>query len=159
MPRAKAAPTGAKLSEWNGVDYGELADSVGFLLRRAQLSLLGHLIGALEPLKLRPAQFSVLCLIEANPDLGQSELCGALGIQRPNFVAMLDELESRGLTQRRPSRLDRRIKTLVLTPKGTRLFRRAVILHAAHEARILKRLGAAGRSQFATLLRRLVGPD
>jgi len=157
LPRPRTVRVG--VDESSAVNYGELADSVGFLLRRAQLSVLGHLIGALAPLELRPAQFSVLALIEANPDLGQSELCEALGIQRPNFVAMLDELESRGLTKRRPSRLDRRIKTLVLTPKGTRVFRRAVTVHAAHEARLLRRLGASGRSQFEMLLQRLVEPD
>jgi DNA-binding MarR family transcriptional regulator len=157
LPRPRIARV--SVNESSGVNYGELADSVGFLLRRAQLSVVGHLIGVLAPLELRPAQFSVLALIEANPDLGQSELCEALGIQRPNFVAMLDELESRGLTKRRPSRLDRRIKTLVLTPKGTRVFRRAVTVHAAHEARLLRLLGAAGRSQFESLLQRLVEPD
>jgi len=157
LPRLRTVRVRA--DESSGVNYGELADSVGFLLRRAQLSVLGRLIGALAPLELRPAQFSVLALIEANPDLGQSELCEALGIQRPNFVAMLDELESRGLTKRRPSRLDRRIKTLALTPKGTRVFRRAVTVHAANEARLLRRLGATGRSQFELLLQRLLEPD
>jgi DNA-binding MarR family transcriptional regulator len=152
----RAARASATAREWRAVNYGELTDSIGFLLRRAQLSVLADLIDALAPLNLRPAQFALLALIEANPDFAQSELCGALGIQRPNFVAMLDELESRGLTKRVGSRLDRRIKTQVLTPQGTRLFRRAVKVHAAHEARLLERLGASGRSGFELLLRRLL---
>ncbi len=159
MPRARAARASATAREWRAVNYGELSDSIGFLLRRTQLSVLGDLIGALAPLDLRPAQFSLLALIEANPDLAQSELCGALGIQRPNFVAMLDELESRGLTQRVGSRRDRRIKTQLLTPQGSRVLRRAVKVHAAHEARLRKRLGAAGRRQFGLLLQRLLEAD
>ena len=125
-------------------------------MRRTQLAVLGDLIAALEPLDLRPAQFSVLVLIEANPDLAQSDLCAALGIQRPNFVSMLDELEERGLTRRCASRLDRRIKTLMLTPAGVSLLRRAVTIHDAHEARLLQRLGQDGLRQFERLLKRLV---
>ena len=142
-----------------GLKYGDLAGSVGFMLRRAQLAALGNLIAGLRPLKLRPAQFSVLVLIEANPDLAQSELGEALGIRRPNFVAMLDELEARGLTTRRTSAIDRRVKTLALTPAGARLFRRAVKIHARHELRLRERLGAAGARRIAPLLQRLLALD
>jgi DNA-binding MarR family transcriptional regulator len=156
LPRVRKARTKVSPREWRDANYGELADSVGFLLRRAQLAVLGDLIAALEPLDLSPAQFSVLVLIEANPDLAQSDLCAALGIQRPNFVSMLDELEARQLTRRCASRLDRRIKTLALTPVGDRLLRRALTIHDAHEATLLKRLRTSGVHQLERLLKRLV---
>ncbi len=139
------------------VDYGALAGSVGFLLRRVQLAVLGDLIKTLAPLDLRPAQFSVLAVISANADLAQSDLCAALSIQRANFVAMLDELESRGLAQRCVSTRDRRVNTVTLTAEGRSLLRRAVEVHAAHEAKLLKQLGTKGRSQFASLLAKLMG--
>ncbi len=138
------------------VDFGVLTDSLGFLVRCAQLSLTGELIEVLAPLNLRPAQFSVLVLIDANPDLPQSHLSASLGIQRPNFVAMLDELESRGLTKRCVSQRDRRVNTLALTAEGRRVLRRAVELHTAYEARLVQRLGASEQSQFTRLLRHLI---
>jgi DNA-binding MarR family transcriptional regulator len=140
------------------VDYGALESSVGFLLRLAQLSVFGSLIEVLAPVELRPAQFSALALIDANPDLPQSNLSAVLGIHRANFVAMLDELEARGFTARCVSRQDRRIKTLALTAEGRRVLARAVALHAAHEARLLKRLGSGGRRELEGLLKQLIAP-
>ncbi len=139
-----------------GINYGELAESTGFLLRRAQLSVLADLIDGLQPLDLKPAQFSVLAIIDANPDRAQSDLCAPLGIQRPNFVAMLDELESRGLTKRCVSRHDRRIRTVALTAAGERVLKQAVSVHNSHEQRLLERLGVKGRAQFERLLQRLI---
>ena len=163
MGRVKAgqgARSGARRLLTRGqVGYGELPESVGFLLRRAQLLILSDLIAALEPLDLRPAQFTILVLIDANPNLAQSELCDALGIQRPNFVKILDEFEGRGLTQRISSPADRRIKTVAMTPKGEALFRQAVKIHAGHEARLRKRLGVGGSAQFEGLLQRIVESD
>jgi len=141
------------------VNFGELSESTGFLLRRAELLTFGNLITTLKPLNLTPIQFSVLVLIEANPDLAQSDLCLALGVQKGNFVQMLDALESRGLTERRVSGLDRRIKTLALTPAGSGLFKRAVQLHAKHERRLLRYLQSNGRDQLTLLLNRLLAAD
>ncbi len=141
-----------------GVNYGALEGSVGFLLRLAQLSVFGSLIEVLAPLELRPAQFSALALIEANPDLPQSNLSAVLGIHRANFVAMLDELEARGFTARCVSRQDRRIKTLALTAEGRRVLGRAMTLHVAHEARLQKRLGSSGRRDLEDLLKTLIAP-
>jgi len=152
---AKAKPRPREIPP---VDYGELTDSIGFQLRRAQLAAFGELIETLSPLELRPAQFSVLVLIAANPDLPQSNLSAALGIQRPNFVAMLDELEARGLTKRCVSATDRRSNTLTLTPEGRRVLRRAVDLHSAFEARLFKRMGSSGREQLNEMLSKLVDP-
>src|SRR5215470_11821556 len=49
-------------------------------------------------------------------DLGQRLRCD------PSFVTMIaDALEQRGLAKREPSATDRRIKNLVLTPRGLEL--------------------------------------
>src|SRR3974390_3038237 len=78
------------------LDLGELSDLLGYALKRAQLRLYEDFLKCVAPLQLTPAQFSVLLLLENNPGRHQTEVAGALGILRPNFVAMLDGLESRG---------------------------------------------------------------
>ncbi len=135
--------------------FGVLRESIGFRLRRVQLAVMGEAIATLAPLGLRPAQFSILVLIDANPELPQSTLSAALGIRRPNFVAMLHELEARGLTRRCVSSGDRRINTLALTAEGRRLLHRASELHEAFENRLNERLGAGERRNLARLLARL----
>jgi hypothetical protein len=71
------------------VDVGELSDLLGYALKRAQLRLYEDFLKCVAPLQLTPAQFSVLMLLEKNPGRNQTEVAGALGILRPNFVAML----------------------------------------------------------------------
>ena len=89
------------------VDLGTLTQHLGYLMRRAQLWIFQDFIRTLAVLDIRPAQYSVLMVIEHNPGLTQSRASAALGIKRTNFVVLLDGLESRGLAERRPAASDR----------------------------------------------------
>lgn len=137
-------------------DVGPLADMVGYALRRAQLAVFDRVIKEFAALDLRPAQFSTLALLKHRPGLKQSEAASALGIQRANFVALFDLLESRGLAERRPYARDRRSYALHLTPAGERLVSRAQQIEAAHERHLEQILGPDGRAQLLVLLRQLV---
>lgn len=128
---------------------------IGYALRRAQLSAFDDLIHALDAVDLRPAYYSVLYVISDNPGLNQSEVSTALGIQRTNFVTMVDQLETQGLIIRQAAKKDRRSHALHLTPKGTAVFNRARDLHAEHEARLIEKLGPGGREQLLPLLWRI----
>ena len=88
-----------------------LDDSIGYLLKRAQFSTYGEFAAAMDDFEIRPSQYATLVLIHANPGLKQSALGGTLGIQKANFVALLDGLEVRGLTERRRIRSQASRKT------------------------------------------------
>jgi DNA-binding MarR family transcriptional regulator len=108
-------------------------------------------------LQLTPAQFSVLLLMEKNPGRNQTEIANALGILRPNFVAMLDGLESRGLCERVRSSNDRRSHILLLTEKGRAVLTRAKkLVSSKHEARLNELLGPANRAALRSMLTRIV---
>src|SRR6266404_2269673 len=108
------------------------------------------------PLQLTPAQFSVLLLLDKNPGRNQTEIANTLGILRPNFVAMLDGLESRDLCTRMRSSNDRRSHILVLTDKGRAVLARAKKLVASkHEARLNELLGPAGRIALLDMLSKI----
>jgi hypothetical protein len=51
------------------VEIGPLSGKVGYVLRRAQLSVFDEIIAAFAELDLRPAQYSVLVLLEHAPGL------------------------------------------------------------------------------------------
>jgi len=87
-------------SETTALRMGELSDLLGYSLKRAQLKIFEDFIRCVAPLRLTPAQFSVLLLLDNNPGRNQTEIANTLGILRPNFVAMLDGLESRDLCAR-----------------------------------------------------------
>ncbi len=138
------------------LDLGELSELLGYALKRAQLKLYEDFLKCVAPLQLTPAQFSVLLLLERNPGRNQTEVAGALGILRPNFVAMLDGLESRGLCARARSATDRRSHVLSLTEKGRAALTRARrIIASRHEARLSALLGSADRAALLRILAKI----
>ena len=146
---APAAGYGGKL------DLGPLPNLLGYALRRAQLAVFADFHASFAELNLKPAQFSVLVLLEANPGCKQSEAAVALGIMQPNFVALMDELESRDLARRAPAKTDRRSHALELTPKGHALLQRALRVAAQHEMRSTQGLTSVEARQLFDLLHRV----
>jgi DNA-binding MarR family transcriptional regulator len=125
-----------------GIDLGPLDQRIGYLLRRAQVAVFQHFFATFEELEIRPAQYSILTVIERNPGLSQSRVAEALGIKKANLVAVIDALEERGLVRRDPTRNDRRAYALSLTPAGQALTRKLHRMSAQHEGRIIDRVGA-----------------
>lgn len=150
--RKEAAEAGSE----NGLQMGELSELLGYMMKRAQLKVFEDFLRCVAPLQLTPAQFSVLLLVDRNPGRNQTEIANTLGILRPNFVSMLDNLESRDLCQRIRSTNDRRSHILVLTDKGRAVLARAKKLVATkHEARLNELLGSANRAAFLAMLTKI----
>ena len=140
----------------SALQLGELSELLGYSLKRAQLRIFDDFLRCVAPLQLTPAQFSVLLLLDKNPGRNQTEIANTLGILRPNFVAMLDGLESRDLCARIRSTNDRRSHILVLTDKGRAVLARAKKLVATkHEARLNELLGPSNRTALLAMLTRI----
>jgi DNA-binding MarR family transcriptional regulator len=138
------------------VRFGPLSDYLGYALRRAQMASVTGFLDAMKAVDLRPTQFAVLILIHQNPGLRQTEVCAALGLQKANFVPLLNELQRRGLAVRKEGVPDRRSSALHLTAHGEAELQRACELHAQWEERLVERLGAGGREQLLALLKKLM---
>jgi DNA-binding MarR family transcriptional regulator len=153
-PSRSTRGQGAGAATENGaLQLGELSELLGYSLKRAQLKIFENFLSCVAPLQLTPAQFSVLLLLDKNPGRNQTEIANTLGILRPNFVAMLDGLESRELCARMRSSNDRRSHIVVLTDKGRAVLARAKKLVAAkHEARLNELLGPANRAALLEML-------
>lgn len=143
----------ADAGEGDAIKLGELSELLGYSLKRAQLKVFDDFIRCVAPLQLTPAQFSVLLLLERNPGRNQTEIASTLGILRPNFVSMLDGLESRELCVRMRSTNDRRSHVLVLTDKGRSILARArKLVVSKHEARLNEVLGPENRIALLAML-------
>ena len=146
----------AEAADNSALELGELSELLGYTLKRAQLKIFEDFLRCVAPLQLTPAQFSVLLLLKKNPGRNQTEIASRLGILRPNFVAMLDGLESRGLCERMRSSNDRRSHILLLTDKGRAVLARAKKLVAdKHEARLDELLGPANRAELLSMLAKI----
>lgn len=132
---------------------------IGYKLRRAQLMVFQDFAESFSRMQLRPAEFSVLALIAAMPGQKQTEIAEQLGIKRANFVALMDTLERRGLAERRKATGDKRSHSLHLTSEGERFVEKMVSVWAAHEGRLVEKLGGpAERDRLIALLDRMLEP-
>lgn len=141
----------------DAIDIGPLSRMIGYALRRAQIAVFEDFIASLAEVNLRPAQFSVLLVLDRAPGSTQSALASALGIKRANFVAMMDDLEQRGLAERTVSPSDKRSHAIYLTERGSKTLDRARALAQEHETRQIDRLGPGGVNELLGLLGRLAG--
>jgi len=132
---------------------GDIDDHLGYFLRRLQVWVFQDFIAALSSMNLRPAQFSVLLVIAANPGRSQAEIGRTLNIERARLARMVQELEERGWLRRKASERDARSHTLMLTADGTKAVARARALAAEHETRVTAHVGAERREQLMRLLR------
>jgi len=132
-----------------------LSRRAGFLL--VQLGTHAHRRFAerLARLDLHPRHFGMLSHLAASEGQSQQALSIALGIHRSAVVALVDDLEHRGLAKRRRDPLDRRAYTLYLTPPGRDVLADLERMAEEHEAELLTALDASERSQLISLLQRV----
>jgi MarR family transcriptional regulator for hemolysin len=73
----------------------------------------------------------------------QKELATALSIEGPSLVRILDNLERRGLIERRADESDRRARGIHLTRSGRELAKRAAKVGGEVQARVLANVPSA----------------
>ena len=137
------------------LDLGPLGERLGYILRRAQVAVFHDFYATFAEVDIRPAQYSILTVIERNPGLSQTRVAETLGIKKTNFVAMLDVLEQRGFVRRGPTPGDRRTYALFLTDDGIAFVRNLHTLAAQHEQRIINQIGASARASLFDELKAL----
>ena len=139
----------------SATNYGMLPELVGYQLRMAQIALFRDFAQGPGGEDVSPGLFGVLVIIEANPDLKQSELARATQLDRSTVVTVIDNLERRGLVERRVALHDRRSNAIRLTAAGTALLRKLKRQVSQHEKRLLENFSEAERASFIALLRKV----
>lgn len=136
-------------------DRGRGSGSVAFLL--AQLGAHAGLRFAerLGPLGLAPRHAGILRILGGSSGLSQRELGARLGALPSRVVALVDELEQRGLVERRDDPADRRSYALHLTERGRAMLADVGRVAREHGERLLAALSAEERQQLGRLLERI----
>jgi len=153
-PSASAARHDAPERPQDNVALGQLADMVGFHLRLAQEASFRAFAQRVGARDLKPRRFAILTLIDQNPGLTQTALGRASGRDKSSLTPALDDLERRGLIERRRAPKDRRVHALHLTAAGRSVLRELRRHAVAHDRRLDRILGA-GKAQFLAALRRI----
>jgi DNA-binding MarR family transcriptional regulator len=136
------------------LDAGALPDLLGYRLRLAQQAVFRDYATSVQGLS--PGRVGLLITIDANPGVTQSRLAEAVNRDRSTMVAVLDQLEARGLIERRRG-ADRRTNGLWMTRGGRQLLARALRGIARHERRVASRLSPAERRHLLELLGKISG--
>jgi DNA-binding MarR family transcriptional regulator len=135
-----------------------LADRLGYLLKHAQLRLAGLTSAALAPLGISGRECAVLIAIDDRAPLSQQEVARRLDVDRTTMVALVDDLEHKGLVQRRQDPDDRRKNVVVLTGQGRDTLRRATAATGEAERRFLGSLSGDETAMLKKTLQAVAFP-
>jgi DNA-binding MarR family transcriptional regulator len=108
-----------------GLNEGALADILGYRVVQAQIAthaLFMQSVG--DPMDLRPVEYSLLLMLQANAHVTPTQLARSLVLTAPKLTILLDRLQERGLITRVRSATDGRSQHVLLTEAGAELARR-----------------------------------
>lgn len=156
--RRSELPAGMR-AEPDALATTELAFEIEFLTARARSIGIARANAALLPLALKVRSYSVLALACTEQSPSQRELAEFLVLDPSQIVALVDELERRGLVSRETNPRDRRAKGICATDAGRDLYARARAIVQQAETESLTGLDDTERLQLRALLRRIAFVD
>src|ERR1700728_2970005 len=126
-----------------------------FLLAQLGAHAASRFAEHLEALELTPPDAGILRLLRVAAGPSQQELAAKLQIHPSRLVAVLDNLEKRGLVERRANPDDRRLYSLHLTKDGGEVLERIGKVAREHQDALLTALSREERNELTTLLLRI----
>ncbi len=133
----------------------ELVASTSFLLKRLGWVAKEQAVETYERVGLHPYHHAVMAVLDEGSSETQGAIADALGYDRGQLVGLLDELEERGLVDRRRDPADRRRHIVQLTPDGKRMLTKLRTLARRFEDDLLSPLDEQERAQLHALLLRV----
>ena len=133
----------------------ELVCSSTHLFKRLGMEIKEAYREAFEEAGASPFWYSVLAVLEENPPETQATIADSLGYDRSWLVGLLDELEEKGLIERRRDPDDRRRHLVTLLPAGKQQLAELRTVSKRVEDEFLAPLDPAQRATLQTLLLQL----
>lgn len=130
-------------------------EAVGFLLSSLGYAVSRQFHAVLKPLGLEPRHFAVLRTVRVLEGATQQAVASFLQIPPSRMVAILDNLEERGLVERRQRPDDRRSRAMFLTPGGEEVLRRAQELAAEFERKVCGDMAPDARTELVHTLQEI----
>ena len=132
-----------------------LHEVLGFHIRLAHGAVYRHFSETFANLGLTQKQVSVMWLIEAFPQIAQTDLAERLQMDRATTMAIVNRLQARELLTRGKSQTDKRKQILTLTATGQETLANAKLAIAQHESWLNARFTDEERETLRSLLMRI----
>jgi len=129
--------------------------SSSFLLAQVGAHAASQFAGRLRKLKLAPQHAGILRILNSTPGITQQTLAATLGMVPSRLVVFIDEMEQRGLIERRENPRDRRRYALHITEKGHSTLDEIGRIAREHSQALLAAISHDEQRQLATLLQRI----
>ena len=127
-----------------------------YLIRRLQMISTSIIAEAFAGEDMSLSEWAVLTIIANHPDIDQSRLAEIVSIDRVNTGRLVDELESRGLVERRFDEADRRVWRLRCTRRGLHTRKRLLPRALASQETLVACLSQHDRKTFTELMFQIV---
>ncbi|MGU3471131.1 MarR family winged helix-turn-helix transcriptional regulator [Paenibacillus sp. D51F] len=137
-------------------ESGQLDQSVGFLMGVAYRRISLLLQQRLKPWEITSEQWSMLFRVCEREGLIQKELADWSAKDKPTTTRILDNLEAKGLIERRPDDRDRRSLRIHASEAGRRLIDETVSVEAEAVAGITAGMRAEEQEMLRRLIRQLI---
>lgn len=152
MARPKIEPDEAEQED----SWPLIRDSMGYLVRHTHRAFTRALERRLKEHGISISMWFFLRLLWVEDGKSQKELSDELGLTQPTTVSAMDNMEKRGLIERRRNLEDRRLVNIFLTPAGRALEKQLAPYAPEVNAVALEGLNSQERQLVQTLLFRML---
>jgi DNA-binding MarR family transcriptional regulator len=128
----------------------------GHLIRRLHQISFALFVDQAKAFDITPVQYAALAAIANHPGIDQTALSNVIAFDRTTIGDVVGRLEKKKLIKRANGAVDRRTKSLSITPAGERLIRQITPTVASTQRLILAPLKPNERSAFMAMLKHLV---
>jgi MarR family transcriptional regulator, lower aerobic nicotinate degradation pathway regulator len=128
----------------------------GHLIRRLQQISFALFIDQAKAFEITPVQYAAIVAINNHPGIDQTALCNVVALDRSTVGDVVGRLEKKRIIKRLNGPVDRRTKSLYITPAGRKLIKDIEPAVQSTQRLILAPLKASERGVFLRMLKELV---
>lgn len=134
-----------------------LQDQLSLLIIRSSMKAKYAIVEIAEKHHITVMQAMTLCLLEPNESVPMKSISSFLSCDPSNITGIIEQLVTEGLVIRKESALDRRVKTVTVTPKGIGLRDKFLELSASTRLPFLDTLSESEVEQLIAILEKATG--
>jgi DNA-binding MarR family transcriptional regulator len=137
-------------------DNDRFLEMPGHVIRRLHQISLALFMEQTKDFEITPVQYSAIVAINNHPGMDQTALCNIISFDRSTIGDVVGRLEKKKLIKRLNGSVDRRTKSLYITPSGRRLIRDIEPMVQSTQRLILAPLKPSERDAFMQMVKHLV---
>ncbi len=137
-------------------DDRDFLEMPGHLIRRLHQISFALFVDQAKAFDITPVQYAAIAAINNHPGIDQTALSNIIAFDRTTIGDVVGRLEKKKLIKRKSGTVDRRTKSLHITPAGERLIKQIEPAVASTQRQILQPLKPSERNAFLHMLKHLV---